>query len=551
MHPPAMMPRFLLAFLIACGGGSSEPPLDAAPDTTFPDGPDDAQPVDAQPVDAHPVDAQPMDAGPDAPSTNPAIDSVMTSAGATETRQDAEAHLVIAGRNLQATSQVTVGATVATIDSATATEVRVTLYVPAVVGPQPVTLVAAAGTVTRPDAIEVTPFVISPGASGGLGTYRSPLGLCDPELELAGPGDTIELQGGTHTCGRWVNLNAGVTVAGAAGTTAIARGTAEGGFGFAVLYGPDTEMTTVRDLTFDEPLAPVSVDLSVGTLVVQRVRDHGGLATYDRDARIADYFFEGPGPALEASGAVQLVRAAIDCTSGEGISVGSGGSVTLDDVTVRRCATGLWVHGTPTRPAAAVMAGCDFIDNHHGIRITHGSATISGTTVQALTPAASSIGLWVDTADVFVSTTQIIDQGDVGVLVTSPVPNNGIDDSLLDARGIEIVRGRVGISYENMDNNFWLRSSTIRDQTEAALRCYAVDSQTDLGRAGDPGHNVLSVTSGFAIDDRRSFESGSHRYIYANGTTLNGQIFDGEAIEGPAELAPHYRITSADSGIQF
>jgi len=529
------MARYLLVFLIACGGGSSTPPGDAAGDAS-PDGAVDG----------------PVDAPPDAPSTDPAILTVATTAGVTETRQDAEAHLVITGRNLDGASSVTVGTTAAAIDSASATEVRVTLYVPAVVGPQPVTIVASAGTITKPAAIAVTPFVVSPTGSGGLGTYGSPLGLCDPDLELAGAGDTIELQGGTHECGRWVNLNTGVTVAGAPGATAIVRGIADEGFGFAVIYGPDTQTTTFRDLTFAEPLLPWSID-AYGTLVVQRVHDSGGIAAFGRPAAIDHYTFTGVGPAVETDGVIQFTSSTIYCTSGDGIVARDGGSVTLDGVTVENCATGLWIAGAPSHTGGATVVGCDFVDNYLGIRITYGGATVTDTTIRddETTPAVSSVGLWVDTADVYVATSHILDQDHVGIRVTSPSPNNGIDDSFLDARGIEIVGGHVGISYENMDNNLWLRHSTIRDQTEAAFQCHALDSQTDLGRPGDPGFNTLSVTSGFALDDQRQYESGFHRYIHANGTTLNGVSFDGQTIEGTAELAPYYRISSFDSGIQF
>jgi hypothetical protein len=90
------MARYLLVLLIACGGGSSSPPVDAAADAS-PDAPVDAAP----------------DAPPDAPSTDPVIIAVATSAGAAEIRQDAEAHLVITGRNLDGATRVTVGDTAA------------------------------------------------------------------------------------------------------------------------------------------------------------------------------------------------------------------------------------------------------------------------------------------------------------------------------------------------------------------------------------------------------------------------------------------------------
>jgi hypothetical protein len=70
------------------------------------------------------------------------------------------------------------------------------------IGSVAVAVVAAAGEATRADAIEVTPWVVAPGAVTGRGTYQSPMNLCDPELELTGVGDTVQLLAGTHECDR-------------------------------------------------------------------------------------------------------------------------------------------------------------------------------------------------------------------------------------------------------------------------------------------------------------------------------------------------------------
>ena len=59
------------------------------------------------------------------------------------------------------------------------------------------------------------------------------------------------------------------------------------------------------------------------------------------------------------------------------------------------------------------------------------------------------------------------------------------------------------------------------------------------------------MVSGFALDDQRSFESGFNRYINAIGTTLNGNDYTGQTLEGISEPPADYRITSFDSGVQF
>jgi hypothetical protein len=73
-------------------------------------------------------------------------------------------------------------------------------------------------------------------------------------------------------------------------------------------------------------------------------------------------------------------------------------------------------------------------------------------------------------------------------------------------------------------------------------------SRTSASAPDDP--NVLSVVSGFAIDDERTFVSPLHKYIDATGTKPNGVIFPTQLIEG-ATVAPYFRTISSESGIRF
>jgi hypothetical protein len=96
------------------------------------------------------------------------------------------------------------------------------------------------------------------------------------------------------------------------------------------------------------------------------------------------------------------------------------------------------------------------------------------------------------------------------------------------------------------------RSSTIRGQTVAAVRTSLFsDSNIDLSSASTPGDpNVVSVVSGFAIDDQRTLVSPFHEYIEATGTKLNGVIVPTQLIEG-VTVAPYFRTISSESGIRF
>jgi hypothetical protein len=96
-----------------------------------------------------------------------------------------------------------------------------------------------------------------------------------------------------------------------------------------------------------------------------------------------------------------------------------------------------------------------------------------------------------------------------------------------------------------------LRSSTIRGQTVAAVQVSG-DSTIDLSSASTPDDpNVLATVSGFAIDDRRTFVSPSHKYLNATGTKLNGVIFPTQLIDAPVSVAPYFRLSGFESGIRF
>ena len=147
---------------------------------------------------------------------------------------------------------------------------------------------------------------------------------------------------------------------------------------------------------------------------------------------------------------------------------------------------------------------------------------------------------------------KITDQATAGIQVSGS--SNGLSDSntTLTVQGVLIARGQRGIDFGGLDNQLSLHDSTIRGQTLVAVRISALDSFIDLGRTSDPGGNTLSVKrGGFALDDARIGTDAFSRYILAAGNTLNGASFDGQTIEGPAELAPYYRMIHPDSGLQF
>jgi hypothetical protein len=466
----------------------------------------------------------------------PVIASVTTDDGFTQVRQSATVSLVIRGKKLGNTTSVAVGSFFVTLDSVTAREVRVTVFTgnqPP--GPVDVTVTSARDSVTVPGALELTPFVVSPTAVTGRGTFQSPMSLCDPELELTGFGSIVQLLAGTHRCGRSIIIFGG-TILGDPTQATVVTGTDEGGFG--MLAGHNFSTMAIRDLTFVPPLAEWSIQFG-GVFDVQRVIDAGGIRGEDGSSVTIDHYtYEGEGTALSLSSA-QITNTAIrHCGSGHGILVSSG--ATIDGVLVEDCNFGVGAQGVH-------ITNSQFIANRVGIGAT-GSTLVRDTVVRGdASLRASELGVAVGNGNIGLRNIEI-----TGVNVGLSVSGGGSGDNeaLVFGDGLVITGGSVGISCSGLDNQLTIRNSVVRDQTQASFALSNLDGVTNFGTAEDPGNNQLSVVSGFAIDDSRITET-SGRFIRAVGTTLNGVSFAGQTIEGPAELAPFYRFAHGGSGIQF
>jgi hypothetical protein len=495
--------------------------------------------------------------------TDPRITAVHTDDGFTEIRQNAFTSIVIAGKRLADTTSVSVGELFVTIDSVTDDEVRATVFSES---PSPgrldVSVTTGTGTAIMPRALALTPFVVSPAAVTGHGTFQSPMSLCDPEFELTGNGSTVQLLAGTHHCDRQIILGAGSIVLGDRDGGTIVTGTETGGFGFAIWFGNLGSVTTIRNVTFQAPLAAASIELNDGNLVVERVVDAGGIAEFgDGSATIDHYTYVGEGTGLELQRATVTHSTIRHCGTGDGIHVAvgrssiNGNNVILDDVVVEDCQRGLVVGAPSGQPVGAgvQVLNSRFVDNAIGILIQDGFTFLQDTVIRGdeATPRASSVGIQIERGDASMSGGKITDQTTAGIQVFG---SNGSSDSntTLDVEGVLIAGGKRGIDFGGVENDLFLHGSTIRGQTEAAVRISAFDSFIVLGSTSDPGGNALSVQrGGFALDDARSGTQFFDRYILAVGTTLNGVSFDGQTIEGPAELAPYYRLPLPDSGLQF
>jgi hypothetical protein len=437
---------------------------------------------------------------------------------------------------------------ITTLDSVSARELRATVFpVGNTLGPLDVTVTANNGTVVIPGALEMTPFVVSATAVTGHGTFQSPMNLCDRAMGDTGFGSTVLLLAGTHHC-NGVSIGGGSIVLGDPDQATILTGTDTGGFGMGIGWSGTT--TTLRDVTFVPPLMEFSI-FSAGDVIMERVVDVGGIMHTGGTLRLDHYTYEGEGTALDVSSAEIRNSTIRHCGASDGIFAhGTDGQfVGLDGVLVEDCEVGLRATGAVFTRMSIQILNSQLIDNGIGIILTHASTGVENTVIRddESTPRAGQFGVIAGAGSTGLHDVDILGQEQTG-LVMSYVPGER-PEVLVFGDGLRITGGAIGIDFPGIDNQLTLRNSIIRDQTQAALLVGNIDGVTNLGTAGNPGNNQLSVVSGFAIDDVRQGEN-SPRLIRANGTTLNGVSFDGQTIVGPAELAPFYRVASSP-GIQF
>lgn len=551
-----------MAALLGCHPGDSPPePLDPGAPPAEPSGP--------------------APSGDALPQAAPLITSVVNEDGGHELRQSSSSHIVITGVNLATATAVTVGDNITMIDSATATELLVTVFTLSghPIGPMTVTVTTPEGTATRPGGLAMTPYVISPTAIPGIGrgTYESPMHLCDGSLFLAnGPGDTIELLGGVHECAGAVNLNGGGTVQGAADGSTVVKG--EGGVGFSLslaMGAPPQFTTTVRRLTFAEPLLEQSLSIYGGNVVVTDLTDAGGVLVAEADEVFFEgYTYEGSGAAgtfavdIEAYD-VWVGAVNVRCGSGgDGVRVRQrnspfpGGSGAIQRVRAEHCGNGLTLGG-PVGPGQfrteapfLDVSSVELLDNEVGLSLVSGSITMRDPIIRGddSTPLVSTHGVSADNGNLTLLGGKIGGVTIAGIDVHTSSSGGGPFEAACDlvTDGVEIVGARYGVIFHGWEgsSDLTMRRSIVREQTVASVRVSGYDSLFDLGSALSPGENALSVVSGFALEDART-DSLNEPYVLAIGTTLNGHSYDGQTIQGPAEVPLDYVIRTFSGAIQF
>lgn len=503
----------------------------------------------------------------DRPGLASTITLVRNGDGGTQVREASATVVVITGTDLAGASDVTVATCHAQITSATATEVRAITSPCARLprGMATVSVTTPSGTASLPAALEVTPFVISPMApmTGGRGTFEAPMHLCDPEIPLwADTGALLYLLGGAHVCGG-LFLFGGVDVEGALDGSTVIRGD---GTGFTLWLNGSSHL---RRLTFEAPLGEVSLSLGEGDYTVEEVTGGRLAASGTRALVLDDYSFEGDGVALDlAAESYALSDVTVRCASGAGTGVRliapearpQLGNGTVARVQVSHCGRGVQIdrrspfHQTPVLQ----LEDLELVDNVVGLGVVSGDLTVRDLTVRGdpATPLVSQLGVAFSGHRLNLLGGEISGQTVAGISQETSTPGGGNPDPVaqLFVDQFEIAGGPIGIEFSGYDGgtDLKLRRSVIRDQTVACVRARGHESWIDLGTAGEPGGNALSVVSGYAIEDARTDTAfGFYFYIDAHGTTLNGLGYDGNVIDGPALISPDFRIPTWNSGLRF
>jgi hypothetical protein len=545
-------------FMTAC---SDDVPRSDQADAALPDAADpDATPPGA---DAGAVEHDAGEGGadaapqPDAAPTGMTVQSVHTSDGYTQVRQGSTVDIVITGANLEGVTSVQVGELEAGSVEALPEAVRARLPVPGGTTPALRDLTAGGrdGTATLVDAIEVTPYVISPTASpDGHGTHQSPMPLCDSAVGDSSAGDTILLLAGEHDCDEFVRLRGGQIVQGQGAATTVVGSRFSRFRGFEVVSSDFRSITTFRDLAIDAAYDAI-IASNQGEIVVERVEmtrsgiRAGCAIRCPSRITVTESRFIDTLIGIETEGSPSAVLDVSDShfsNHGAGIRIRAG-RLRVRNTIFERGWTGVQLVGVGPGAVDAEISGGVFTDNGTGVAVRAGTLTMRDTRIvdDESTPLASLQGIYIENGEVTATRVTISGQEQSGVeafVFSSAVGVVSLTDVLIEG-------GQYGVRFHGVPRGgrLFMRTTTVRDQTVAAVSNAFRGSSSNSNDLN--GSNQLSVVSGVALEDGRT-EPRVGSPIRAVGITLNGRSYSG-TVEGPAEVLPDYRIVADNGAIRF
>ena len=549
----------VVLLLSACGDGDEGDPPGSDPeaDAASPSNPDAAVEPDAA------IPSTP-DAGsdPDAAPASIVVDSVVFDGEFGQLRQGGEGDLVITGRGLAGVTAIAFddgGAVDPTALVATDTEVRVgavSVIHGAAPGPRDLTLIAGDETLVVPDAFEITPFVIEVDAAvDGRGTYQSPMRYCDDRLEQASGGDLLLFSAGLHVCSYSPSVGEGAELRGAG----IGQTIVSGGIAFLRAVVPGQSQIHDMTMTGADPATQVRLN-ALGIVELRDLRLEGiGIAADYEDGGItlSRVTVDGQGVAdcVAASNRKTIVISDSDLFGCQTGILLPAGHLEVTDTVVSNSELGIQFGIMP--PASpnqnldsAALTRVDLIDNVTGYSQGAGSANLIDVEIRgsSVAPGRAETGLVMGNG--FAEASGLLVSGmsrhgvDLHTLDGSDVDQHatlGIDDSTIEGGevGVDVVGSSDGAALA-------LTGSIVRDQTVAAVRIEGYENS--YFRVED---DQLSVISGHALDDVRTEVWFAGAVVEASGTTLNGNSYGGQLIQGPADIGSDLRIASDEAWAQF
>lgn len=507
----------------------------------------------AQSPDAGSPDA-PADAPPDPTPGPPRLDEVHADRSSHEVRQGETVELTLRGDRLRDATRVVVGDDLPTkIILAREDMLTVLFDAPHGLAPQAlaVTVSAPNGTTTLAGAIDSTLYVVAADAPAlGHGTNESPANLCELEVTTAQPGDTIAIGPGSYHCDHRLQLAPGVAVQGAgrARTELV-------GFGLDFPDAIDPRASVVSDLAIVDAATGITAGPQGGALEVARVDLRGATAT---------------GVALEPFSVDVLPAAVLDDVryDGAGTALRGDARITITNSRFTGCAVGvqsvdgeLHLTGTQITCATGLASGLAQHRNFDGVVIALTDTTITATApmlveqaritlvrAQLLGAAGCTTGLRLADGSVTASASRITCEG---TALLGDGSSQLEDAQVIELADSEVVGGVNGVVLAGANDPSLIRArgSHVHGGSRAAISLEDGDARAELGSPGAPGGNDLTSDTGVAFRDRRSDPAPNER-TSAHGTTLNGHLYDGQTITGPATLAHDYDL-GADSALEF
>jgi hypothetical protein len=546
-HEGAM--RTQVAVLVLVVVGCHTPPA-GGPDAS---GPPDAMPDAAPDVTPDSTPDSTPDAAPDAMPAAIAIDSVATTDGFTQLRQDSSSSIVIRGHGFTGATSITLGDLA--VHPHSISDVEIDADVSAApghaAGPVDLAITAPAGTATRAAALTVTFVIVSPtGTAGAHGTYQQPTTLCDPDLQLIGGRDTIDLLAGDHVCGTTFSANA-INLVGAGSDATVVHTPVEI-WATALDSGPPLEIRGVRLAVPGTALVLVDGRYTSSDLVIDgaaigidlRAEAQGSVPPLAIDG----FTYRGPGTAVTLlDGSVSIDHGSITASASSAascLSVGPG-SLSLHETTIEGCAIGVDAvgGGIDIMPLGQVtLDHCALWDDDVGIYLRHPqTVTLTDTTIRDRegTPLPATTGVLIRDHGALWMTRGDILGYQQGVEGTSG-HGDYVPDAVLDSVTIDAAQTGVRISSASdpLDSSLTIRRSTIHAGTGDAVYLGG-DSHGDLGTAGQPGGNTFESAGGYALDVDVSDQPYE---VDAHGCVLNGTSYDGQTLMGPATHGHDVRV---------